>query len=322
MIVTVTANPAVDRTLIISGFRTGAMNRAAVERVDIGGKGINVARNLARLGCQVVATGLLGGGDSHQVDATLAAHGIAQEFVRVPGHVRTNVKIADPLSGVETEINEPGPFASPDALEALVERIAALARECAVMVFSGSLPPGAPLDLYARCIRIASSAGVKTVLDTAGAPLQHGIGASPDLVKPNRAEAEDLLRMPTRNERELAAAAHRLLEWGARGAIISLGADGAVSASGEGLWHARPPRVAARSTVGAGDAMVAGLAYALERCLPAVEALRLATAVGTAAAVSAAPLPEHGASEMFLPGVTIESLAPVAASTGLSGLDA
>jgi 1-phosphofructokinase len=322
MIVTVTANPAVDRTLVISGFRTGATNRAAVERVDAGGKGINVAGNLARLGCRVVATGLLGDINGHQVATTLAAHGITQDFVRVPGEVRTNIKIIDPATGVETEINEPGPPVSPEALEALVARIAALAGECSVMVFSGSLPPGAPPDLYARCIRLASAAGVKTVLDSAGAPLQYGIAATPDLVKPNRAEAEDLLRMRIRDERELAVAAQRLLERGARSAVISLGADGAVSASGEGLWRARLPRVAPHNTVGAGDAMVAGLAYALERCLPSGEALRLATALGSAAAVNAAPLPEHAVFEMFLPEISIESLPAVAASTGLPGLDA
>ena len=314
MIVTVTLNPAVDRTLVIRDFRVGGINRASVERVEIGGKGINVARNLARLGCDVLATGLLGVGDPHGIIATLAAQGVRPDFVRVTGEVRVNLKILDPATGAETEINEPGHPVSMEAVHALTERLESLASRCSVMVFSGSLPPGAPEDLYARYIELAARAGVKTVLDTAGVALRHGIAAAPDLVKPSRAETEDLLRTRIGSETDLVAAARQLLDCGARAAVISLGAEGALAAWNSGMWRAHPPAVVARNTVGAGDAMVASLAYALARALPPDEALRLATAHGSAAAATAAPVAALTQVEALLPRVLIESVLPASSS--------
>jgi 1-phosphofructokinase len=228
MIVTVTANPALDKTLCIRGFRLGTINRAVVERVDIGGKGINVAQNLARLGCDVVATGFLGAQDRRAVEATLAAQGVRADFVRVAGDLRVNLKILDPTTGLETEVNESGQVVCDKAMHALGNKLRRLARRCSVMVFSGSLPPGAPDDLYARYIRIAAGEGARTILDTAGAALQHGITAAPDLVKPNRAETEELLGTPLGDDSGLVAAARTLLEQGARMVVISLGAQGSV----------------------------------------------------------------------------------------------
>lgn len=307
MIVTVTPNPAVDRTVLIRGFTLGTTNRATAERIDIGGKGINVAQHLARLRCDVVAAGFLGTRDMHGVLETLAAQGVRTDFVRVAGDTRVNVKIRDPFTGQETEINESGPSLTPDAVDALLDKLRGLARRCAVMVFSGSLPPGVPDDLYARAIALAAGAGVKTVLDATGAALRHGIAAKPDFVKPNRAEAEELLGVSLRGEGELVAAAKRLIAYGARTAVISLGSAGAVCASAAGVWRARAPQIAARSTVGAGDAMVAALAWALMRSLAAPEALRLATALGSATAASDAPLPPAGGLEALLPEVLVES---------------
>jgi 1-phosphofructokinase len=322
VIVTVTANPAVDKRFVIPGFRTGAMNRAAVERVEIGGKGINVSQNLAQLGCEVLATGFLGAAEPHDLAAALATQRVQHDFVHVPGEVRTNLKILDPVSGLETEINEAGSVVPPAAIEALTAKLRVLARHCTVMVFSGSLPPGAPEDLYARYIEIASAAGVRTVLDTAGAPLACGIGASPDLVKPNRGEAEELLGLPIRHDRDLAAAARSLLERGPRAVVISLGAGGAVGASQEALWRATPPAVLARSTVGAGDAMVAGLAYALERSLSPADALRLGIALGTAAAASGTVVPAADDVQRLLAHVLVEPIAPSVAPIDLRGAGA
>jgi 1-phosphofructokinase len=310
MIVTVTPNPAVDRTVSIRGFTIGTTNRAVAERIDIGGKGINVARHLARLGCDVVATGFLDASDFHGVVPALAVQGIQTDFVRVPGDTRMNLKILDPITRQETEINESGALLAANGVAALLETLRVLAPRCAVMVFSGSLPPGAPADLYAQGIGVAAAAGVRTVLDAAGDALRLGIAAKPDLVKPNRAEAEELLGVSLGSEVELVAGAKRLIEYGARTAVISLGADGAVCASAAGVWRARPPQIAARNTVGSGDAMVAALAWALTRSLAAPEALRLATALGSATAASDEPLPPSGRLEALLPGVLIEAVAP------------
>jgi 1-phosphofructokinase len=310
MIVTVTANPAVDRTVSIRGFTIGTTNRAVAHRIDIGGKGINVARHLASLGCDVVAAGFLDAGDLHGVGQTLAAQGIQTDFLRVAGDTRMNLKILDPVTGHETEINAAGAPLAPDAVPALLDKLRALAPRCAAMIFSGSLPPGAPADLYAQAIELAAAAGVKTVLDAAGDALRHGIAAKPDLVKPNRAEAEELLGVSLGSEAELVAGAKRLVACGARIAIISLGADGAVCASAAGAWRARVPQIAARNTVGSGDAMVAALAWALTRSLAVPEALRLATALGSATAASDGPLPPSGRLEALLPGVLVEAVAP------------
>lgn len=317
MIVTVTLNPAVDKTLVVRGFTVGTTNRAAVERVEIGGKGINVAQNLARLGCDVVATGFLGREDMHGVVPTLAAQGVHTDFVRIAGDTRVNLKVLDPATGAETEINETGSIIPGEAIDELTARLRALARRCDVMVFSGSLPPGAPEDLYAHYIALAAAAGVRTVLDSAGAALQHGLAAAPDVVKPNRAEAEQLLQIPIRNDGDLIAAAGRLLELGARTAVISLGAAGALSASAAGMWRARLPEAAAQNTVGAGDAMVAALAHALTQRLLAPEALRLATALASAAAASAAPIASAERVDALLPRVRIEAVAPAGAPNGL-----
>jgi 1-phosphofructokinase len=310
MIVTVTPNPAIDRTVSIRTFTIGTINRAVAERIDIGGKGINVARHLALLGCDVVATGFLEAADFHRVLQTLAVQGVQTDFVRVAGHTRMNLKILDPVTGEETEINESGPRLAPEAAPALLETLRALTPRCEVMVFSGSLPPGAPADFYADAIELAAAAGVRAVLDAAGDALRHGIAAKPDLIKPNRAEAEELLGIPLETDAELVAGVKRLVEYGARTAVISLGADGALCASAAGVWRARAPRITARNTVGAGDAMVAALAWAAMGSLTAPEALRLATALGSATAASHEPLPARGAIDGLLPDVIIEALAP------------
>ena len=317
MIVTVTPNPAVDKVVVVHGFRAASINRATVERIDIGGKGINVAQNLARLGCEVVATGFLGSADAHGIVPKLAAAGIRSEFVPVPGEVRLNLKILDPATGQETEINETGPTVAAEQWQSLVDKVRLLARQCSVMVFSGSLPPGAPDDIYARCIEIATAAGAKTVLDTTGAALRSGIGAAPDLVKPNRAEAEELLGMRISSSADHVFAARRLLDFGARTVVLSLGVGGALSASASGMWYAIPPELTVRNTIGAGDAMVAALAFGLSQSQSAPEVLRLATALSSAAAASAAPVPPLDLFQRMLPHVTIE-----AASLGESSADA
>jgi 1-phosphofructokinase len=318
VIVTVTLNPAIDKTLIVHGFRVGATNRATIARVDVGGKGINVARNLKRLGCDVIATGFLDADDRHQTAAILARHGIETRFVPVAGELRVNLKMIDPLTGSETEINEPGCAVLAEAVASLATTLRGLASRASVMVFSGSLPPDTPVDLYAQFVTLARAAGVRSVLDTGGAALGAGIAAGPDLVKPNRAEAEELLGTEIGDEPSLVTAAQRLLTLGARTVVISLGPDGAVAASPKGTWRAHPAAVAAHSTVGAGDAMVAALAYGLTKSLALPEALRLATAAGSAAAASIEPWPSPNAIEALLPLVSVEpvSLAGVVARKG------
>ena len=231
MIATVTLNPALDKTMAIRGFAIGATNRASIEQIDAGGKGINVAKAARQLGCPAIALGFLAGANGRWIADALQAMGIPCDFEWVPGETRVNLKIKDPLTGTETEINEPGFQVGADNLESLKRKIEEQAGLCSVMVFSGSLPPGVPPEIYAEFIRIARNRGAQTILDTAGAALKYGIAAGPDLIKPNRAEAEEVLGTRIDGEAALVGAARRLLELGARVVVLSLGADGALAVS-------------------------------------------------------------------------------------------
>jgi 1-phosphofructokinase len=307
MIVTVTPNPAVDKTLIVPGFSAGKTNRGTIDRIDVGGKGINVARALRRFGCDVTATGFLADDYGKKIEAALVRQGIETAFVLVPGETRVNVKVIDPAAGMETEINEAGFQVPSEALAALTARLTDLARRASVMVFAGSLPPGVPAHAYGGFVRLARHAGVKTILDATGDVLKRGLAAGPDLVKPNRAEAEELLGASLDDEAALVEAARRLLEMGAQTAIVSLGPCGALSASAAGVWRARGPAVTARTTIGAGDAMVAALAYAMTRALAPREALRLATAA-SAAAAAGGEFPAAADVDSLLPQVVVEDV--------------
>jgi 1-phosphofructokinase len=185
--------------------------------------------------------------------------------------------------GTETELNEPGFQVFPEHLQLIKQKIKEYGPRCDVMIFSGSLPPGAPPETFAELITIASALGAKCMLDTAGPALRCGLEARPLLVKPNRAEVEGLLQERLRTRHQLAEATRKLLEMGAEEAVISLGADGAVAATKHDLLSARPPAVASRSSVGAGDAMVAALAYGEVRHLPFRDSFCLAIAASAAA---------------------------------------
>ena len=282
MIATVTLNPAIDKTLVVPDFAPGKTNRGEVERLDPGGKGNNVAKTLRQLGCPVVALGFVAGLNGQFLRRALDALGIPHDFLEVPGETRVNLKIEDPLNGTETELNEPGFPVMPAHLKEIERRVADYAARAEVVVFSGSLPPGAPPETYAALIEVAKGRGAKTVLDASGAALRAAIAAQPDLVKLNRVEAEELLGPATDPE----AALGRVQAMGPARVVISLGADGAVGAGDGRRYRARPPRVRTRCTVGAGDAMAAALASALASQMAFPDALRLATAAGAATAAS------------------------------------
>jgi len=308
MIATVTLNPALDKTMAISGFAIGRTNRASIEQIDAGGKGINVAKAARQLGCPAMALGFLAGANGRWIADALRAMDILCDFEWVPGETRVNLKIKDPLTGSETEINEPGFPVGADHLESLKRKVEETAAQCSVMVFAGSLPPGVPPEIYGEFIRIARNRGAQTILDTAGAALKHGIAAGPDLIKPNRAEAEEVLETRLDGELALVGAARRFLELGARVVVLSLGADGALAASQRELWRAWSPPVAASSSIGAGDAMVAALAVAMTRGLALEDALRLATAAGAATAATNGSAAQLGSIEDYAKRVVLHSI--------------
>jgi len=309
MIATVTLNPAIDKSVTVHRFEVGKTNRGEVGRTDASGKGINVAMVLRQFGADVCALGFMAGSDGQFILKALASNGIPADFVSVPGETRVNLKIRDPIYGTETELNEPGFEVLPAHLEALRGKIREYAPRSEVMTFSGSLPPGAPPETYAELMRIGEALGSKCMLDTGGTALRLGIQAKPMLVKPNRAEVEELLERPLPTRRDVAEAASQLLKMGAGMALISLGAEGAVAACEEELLAARPPAVAVRSSTGAGDAMVAAFAYGEVTHLSFRESFRLAMAASAASvALEGTKFADFEAINRLLPEVRIEEI--------------
>jgi 1-phosphofructokinase len=309
MIVTVTLNPAIDRSLTVPRFEVGKTNRGEVKRTDAGGKGINVAKAVKQFGAEVYALGFVAGSNGHFILEALAASGILADFTNVPGETRVNLKIHDPVYGTETELNEPGFQVLPEHLEAMKQKIREYSPRSDVMVFSGSLPPGAPPETFAELMTIARALGAKCMLDTAGPALRLGLEAKPLLLKPNRAEVEGLLQVQLGTRRELAEAARKLLEMGAEEVVISLGADGAIAATKQELLSVRPPAVTPRSSVGAGDAMVAALAYGEVKHLLFRESFRLAMAASAAAVtMEGSKVAELALIQSLIPLVQIEEV--------------
>jgi 1-phosphofructokinase len=308
-ILSVSLNPAIDRTLIVPGFMAGATNRVASNRTDPGGKGINVARVLKSLGSEVRVLGFLGESNGTLHARYLDNLGIPADFVTVPGETRVNLKVIQPDTAELTEINDLGFVVAPEHLSVLTERAAQLLTECSLLVLGGSLPTGVPATIYRDLITAAHGAGVPVILDADGEALAQALPARPTLIKPNRAEAERLLGRPLEGRAQIAQAAQELLARGPSVVVISDGSKGAVLASAQGCWWATPPAIKPGSTVGAGDSMVAGLALALSTGMAPDEALRIATAAGSATAsldgtqvCSAADL------QAILPGVRIEAI--------------
>ncbi len=283
-VVTVTPNPAIDWTVTVPGFAAGAVNRAVAERSQPAGKGVNVAAALAGYGQGVAATGFLGRENVAVFEAFFAARRIGDAFVRVDGATRTGIKIVDPDRQETTDVNFPGAVVSGDHLDALRERVKALAaRGNRWFVLAGSLPPGADPSLYAVLTRSITAAGCRVVLDTSGDALHHALDAAPCIVKPNLHELEALAGRALPSAADVADAARALLERGVELAAVSMGAEGALFVTRDAIVHARPPAVDVGSTVGAGDAMVAGIVAARLAGLDLAATARLATAFSVAA---------------------------------------
>lgn len=309
MIATITLNPAIDKSVIVQNFAIGKTNRVEVLRVDAGGKGINVARALKQLGSEVCALGLVAGSGGRFIADVLEAAGIPADFVVVPGETRINLKVHDPVQRTETELNEAGFHVDGEHFDQLQRKVQAHAPHCQVMIFSGSLPPDAPAAIFGNLIRIANAHGSKCFLDTGGHALRKGIEAGPELIKPNRAEVEELLNTTLRTRREMVEAARTLLRMGSRKALISLGAEGAVAVTENEAWFAAPPAMEVRSSVGAGDTMVAAMAHAGLKGLPFREAFRLAVAASAATtAMEGTKVANLDAAQALLPQVAVEDV--------------
>jgi 1-phosphofructokinase len=281
-VATLTLHPALDQTVTLERLVPGAVHQAESLRLDAGGKGVNVAAYLADAGVPVTATGLLGEDDAAAFTALFAAKGIEDAFVRIPGATRVNVKLVETSRRETTDVNLPAARAPAEALEELDRRVLALGERCAWCVLAGSVPPGVAPDVYAGLTARLRARGCRVAVDTSGAPLAQAIEAGPELVKPNRAELEALVGRSLPALADVARAAADLRRRGPRLVVVSLGAEGALFTSDEGAWTARPPRVPVATTVGAGDALVAGLVASLLAGAGLAEAARRATAFAAA----------------------------------------
>lgn len=276
-VATVTLNPAIDRTVRVAGLAPGAVNRAELVGDRAGGKGVNVAAGLAEQGHRVAALGFLGEDNAEVFARFFAERGVEDRCQRLPGATRMGIKIVDTKGGGTTDLNFPGLAPAARDLEGLMLRLDSLegARWC---VLAGSLPPGVAHDFYAVATRRLRARGVRVALDTSGAALRAALAAGPDLIKPNEHELSELVGRPLADEAAVIAAARELVAGGAGLVAVSRGAEGAVFVRGDEVVAARPPRIEVGSTVGAGDAMVAGLVAAGLRGLGLAETARLATA--------------------------------------------
>ncbi len=296
MIVTVTLNPAVDKTVRVKRLETGGLNRVLCMREDAGGKGINVSRAIAALGGESIATGFFGGVQGKWIRGELKKLGIRTCFTEIRGAVRTNLKVAAD-DGTVTEINEPGPEIAQEELSAFLQGLEELLHEGDLLVLSGSVPPGVPKRIYADLIRLAHGNGARALLDADGESFAEALAAGPDIIKPNLSELTEYcrkkgIRPEGAKERDRAVSAGRMLkEAGIGEVIVSMGGDGALFFASQKALYAPAVSVKALSTVGAGDTMAAAYALASVRSEPFEERVRLAAAAAAGAVMTEGTAP-------------------------------
>ncbi len=309
MIVTVTMNPAIDKTVEIDRLLSGGLNRIKRVEYDAGGKGINVSKTIRELGGVSIATGFLGGNAGKTIEAVLTEKEIQHDFIWVEGETRTNTKILEE-SGAVTELNEPGPQISENQMEQLIEKLTGYAEEGTLFILSGSIPSGVDKHIYARIIRLVHEKGAEVLLDADGGLFRNALSEKPDIIKPNRVELEEYAGYDYRTSKEeLLELARGFRAEGIKTVAVSMGKSGAMFVHGG--YEAICPALSVKthSTVGAGDAMVAALAYAWNEKLPEDETIRLcmATSAGAVTTIGTKP-PERKLVDELMKQVIIEKI--------------
>lgn len=291
MIVTVTMNPAIDKTVDIGEMERGGLNRIQNIVLDAGGKGINVSKTVRELGGTTVATGFLGGSSGAVIEKVLKEYGIRTDFVQVQGETRTNMKVVEP-NGIVTELNEQGPVVSPEQLGELIGKLEGYASEETLFVLAGSIPRGVGKDIYRVITEKVHKKGASVLLDADGELFVNSLAAGPDIIKPNRVELEEYYQIDYRaTEEQLVELGGRLLEQGVGMVAVSMGQMGALFLGKEQKYKCRGLSVKAHSTVGAGDAMVAALAYGWDRKMGMEDAAKLGMAVSAGAVTTTGTKP-------------------------------
>ena len=283
MIITVTLNTAIDKTLSVPNFRLGRRHRTVEQTTMPGGKGVNVARVLKTLGTPVIATGMAGGATGTRIVEQLTQLSVLSDFVRIREESRTNTAVIDPTNGEQTEINERGPAVSSTEMELFRDKLLYLARGADIVVFAGSLPRGVDTEIYASLIRDLRGSGVMTIVDTDGEPLRHAVRAEPNVISPNILEAEELVGHEFNDEEDRLIAVREMIALGSREAIMTV-PDGCVACvlveSVPTLFRVMIEPREAVAPVGAGDAFLAGYVAARYEGRTPKECLRFGVACG------------------------------------------
>jgi 1-phosphofructokinase family hexose kinase len=283
MIITVTLNAAIDKTLSVPNFRLGRRHRTVEQTTMAGGKGVNIARALKSLDQPVIATGFAGGPTGTRIVEQLTDESILNDFVRIREESRTNTAVLDPTTGEQTEINERGPEVGPRELELFLGKLVYLARGAEIVVFAGSLPRGVETDYYATLVREVRKLGITTIVDTDGEPLRQAVRAEPTVISPNVIEAEELVGHEFNDEEDSIFAIKELGRLGPRESIMTT-ADGCYACvqteTGPALMRAKIEPREPVATVGSGDAFLAGYIAARYGGQSPEECLRFAVACG------------------------------------------
>ena len=282
MIITVTLNPALDKTLTLPGFAVNTVNRVQQIRLDPGGKGINVSKSIQALGGKTLAIGVLGGASGGYIKAALDRIGLANDMVITGGVTRTNLKVVDPVLGTNTDINEPGSPVNPEDLQKVWHKISEAVQPGDTVVFAGKNPPGMDDGLLAEWIRKLKSLGVRVCVDTVGVPMELALREKPDIIKPNRDELSALMGRDLRTNEDVLEAARALVSQGVGLVAVSMGGEGALFVTANQCLRGYSPKVHVASTVGAGDSMMAALAHYSAAGCSLEETARRAIAVATA----------------------------------------
>ncbi len=311
-IATVTLNPAIDQTVRVDHFHPNTVNYAQAMQFDAGGKGVNVASFLTDGGFTASVTGFLGQDNVDIFEQFFASKHIDDQFVRIPGRTRIGVKIVDEANQQTTDLNMPGLSPPAEAVDTLFQTIERLSASCDWFVLSGTLPPGVPTTTYATLITQLKRHGKQVLLDTSRDALREGVLARPTIVKPNSDELQQLTGHSLTDEVALEQAARRLLGDGIQMVVVSMGERGAMFIDPATTLIAVPPTVMVKSTVGAGDAMVAGLIASQVQGLSLPECARLATAFSLGAITSVGHnLPASEVLQAYVQQVSIHTWASV-----------
>ncbi len=308
MITTLTINPAIDRTILIDSFEVNKVNRVKEAHNDPGGKGINVSKVLHSFGIDTLSIGVVGGQTGKSLCSLLDEMCINHDFIRVAGNTRTNIKVVDLVNGTCTDINENGPEVSEEKLDELIARAKALAEKSKLIVLSGGVQNTIRKTIYKEIIEAIKDTGCKVLLDTNGQLLEEGIKAKPFLIKPNIEELSEIFGKAFESDQEVIDYCRSIIKEGIQWVAVSMGEKGLWLISEKEAVKAVAPKVVSKSTVGAGDSVVAAIAAGFYNNKATEEIIIHATAVGSASVtLEGTGVPTEELIKELMPRVSIKS---------------